>query len=276
MSTPTRPTFERLAFVFDYDGTLAGDSYDAILRQMGEDPATFRKERLEPLVEEGWEGSLARLFLLQELRVTEDDLREAGRALELMPGVEEIFDAIRERARDRIEDVEVEFYVVSAGIRTILEESPITDELKRLWACELTFDDDGVVTASRKVVTHEEKANYLLQIARGLDEVQGNPPDPYQPIGEEELHVPIDHMVYVGDGKSDMPAFALIADRHGIALALNKEGEWDEEDDSDALHRVDAILEPDYREGQPLHEALLLATDAITARIAIRGLGQSD
>jgi len=132
-----------------------------------------------------------------------------------------------------------------------------------------------VVQASRKVVTHEEKVNYLLQIARGLDEVQGNPPDPYQPIGEDELHLPINHMVYAGNGKSDMPAFALIADRHGIALAVNEEGTRDTADDSDTLHRVDAIVEPDDREGKLLREALLLAVDAITARMAIRRLESS-
>jgi len=82
---------------------------------------SFTKEVKAEVVDEGWEGSLARLYLLQELRVTEDDLRAAGEALELKPGVEGSFDAIRERARRRNDAVDAEFYVVSAGNRTVLE-----------------------------------------------------------------------------------------------------------------------------------------------------------
>ena len=271
---PTRPTFDRIALVFDWDGTLAEDSYDAILRHVGQDPERFREEKLDPMVEEeGWEGALARLYLLEELGVTEDDLRVTGEELPLLPGVSDVFDALRDHAKERIEDVDVELYVVSAGILRVIEASPVAGQFENIWACECHFDSSGRVRAAKKIVTHAEKANYLLQIARGLDEVQGNPPDPFKELGEEELHVPIDHMVYVGDGLSDMPAFALMAERGGIALALNKGGgEWKMNGEAQGLYKVDNILEPDYSEGSDLRKALCHAVDNVISRIAIRRL----
>ncbi|MAQ16343.1 MAG: hypothetical protein CMN30_16330 [Sandaracinus sp.] len=274
----TRPTFDRIALVFDWDGTLAADSYDAILRHKGEDPERFRAERLEPLVEdEGWEGALARLFLLEELGVTEDDLRGCGEDLELLPGVDTVFDALRDHVAERIEGVDLELYIVSAGLMRIIEASPASAQFDKIWACECHFDDEGRVRAAKKIVTHAEKANYLLQIARGLDEVQGNPPDPFADFDEERLHVPIDHMVYVGDGLSDLPAFALMAERGGIALALNKDdGDWSMSEDAEGLYKVDNILRPDYSEGSDLRTALCHAVDNVVSRIAIRRLRTHD
>lgn len=271
--SPTRPTHERIALVFDWDGTLAHDSYDAILAHLGEDPERFRQERLEPLMEDGWEGTLARLHLLAELGATREDLETAGEALELMPGVDEVFDALAERLTGHVEGVELELYVVSAGILSMIEASPLAKAFAKVWACECHFDDEGRVRAPRKIVTHAEKANYLLQIARGESEVHGNPPDPYEDPDPEELHVPIDHMVYVGDGLSDLPAFALMAEHGGVALALNKGGgDWKMDADAEGLYRVDNVLTPDYSEGSDLRRALELAVDSIASRIAIRRL----
>ena len=56
MSTATKPCHNRIAVVFDFDLTLAGDSFNALLASCGvDDPEPWRKERVQPLTDGGWD-----------------------------------------------------------------------------------------------------------------------------------------------------------------------------------------------------------------------------
>ena len=200
--------------MFDFDDTLAPDSFGALLERLGHDADKFKRERVEPLLEKGWDESLARFYRLLELSkednaptITERFLEDIGRDISLFEGVPEMFDRVRGAARAVVPDVTVEFYLLSAGILEIARGTAIADEFKQMWGCEFHYGDDGAYSFVKQLVTHPEKTRYLLQLSKGLgaQEEGVHPSDVYRDVPQEELYIPLSQVIYLGDGSSDMP-----------------------------------------------------------------------
>ena len=120
-----------------------------------------------------------------------------------------------------------------------------------------------------------EKPRYLLQIAKGLDLGGANPVDAFRPVPKDRWHVPVEQMIFLGDGSSDLPAFQFMYERGGMALALRREeagDEWRHTDESFGDRRVENIAPSTYAQGSELLRSVLLAVDSIASRIALRRL----
>ena len=120
MPTATTAFHNRIAIVFDFDDTLAPDSYETLLEHLGVDPDSFQKEHVQPLSETGWDDTLARFYCIVKEAQRRDDLtldrafcKRVGEALEPFPGVPEMFDQVTAWAQAVVDDVEVEFYLLS-------------------------------------------------------------------------------------------------------------------------------------------------------------------
>jgi phosphoserine phosphatase len=273
--------------VFDFDETLAPDSYDSLLESIGVEAERFSEERVRPLVEDGWDEALAKYHCLIEESKGRDDgaitrasLAELGGRMELYEGVPEMFGRLREHARQTGPEVELEFYLLTSGIVEIARGTPIAGEFRATWGAELHFDGSGEVSFVKRLVTHPEKARYLLALSKGLDIWGANgPSDVYREVPQDELHVPMAQMVYVGDGSSDMPAFSLLNERHGVAIGVSHSKTADGWSARPRVHdgrRVQNLAQADYGEGSQLMRSLLLAVESICKRIELRRLGTGD
>ncbi len=60
MTKATKPVYNHLAVVFDFDDTLAPDTLDSLLESCGVDSDVFERQRVRPLVEDGWDEILAK------------------------------------------------------------------------------------------------------------------------------------------------------------------------------------------------------------------------
>lgn len=49
----TKPVCNRIAIVFDFDDTLAPDTFDELIKRLGLDVNEFRQQRYEPLKDAG-------------------------------------------------------------------------------------------------------------------------------------------------------------------------------------------------------------------------------
>lgn len=282
---------DRIALVFDFDDTLGQDCTDAVLEHLGLDADAFRDEHIGPL-EDDWDSTLARVWGIFEASrltgtpLTRGCLEEIGRKLTLFDGVTEMFDRLREIADEIVPGVEVEFYVVSGGFAEMLEETPIADEVASLVACQFHFDGpeddkDAVARFPRRIVTNSEKVHYLLAISKGIDLEGGDSPvDAYRPVERDDLHVPFEQMIYVGDGASDLPAFGMVQERGGIAIGVLEPGadpdDWDYADRIWDARAVENLAEADYTEGAELMRSLELAVRSICHLICLRQLGANE
>jgi len=286
----TKFVHNRVAVVFDWDNTLAPDTYDALVESFGLDAQRFRKERYEPLVADGWEEILARCFtIIKESQardhfVTREYLEAVGRGQKVFPGVPELFEHLRRRAGEIIDDIEVEFYVVSSGFIDLMRGASCADQFDGMWGTEFAFGEHGGVEFVRQVVTHPEKVRYILALAKGLDVGGSNEPeDAYRRVPEEDVHVPVSQIVYVGDGGSDIPAFTFVEGEGGLAIGVFPPGTspetwagWSAMDEQREEERVENLAEADYREGSELVRSLTLALESICKRVALGRLGAHD
>jgi phosphoserine phosphatase len=99
MVKATKPLCKRIAVVFDFDDTMAPDTVDSLAESCGLDSKAFRLERIQPLIEIGWDKIPARFYsFIQESKrrsdskdkITKDYLARFGRQLAPFDGVPEM------------------------------------------------------------------------------------------------------------------------------------------------------------------------------------------
>ena len=284
-SKATQHLCNRIAIAFDFDDTLAPDTFAGLINAFDFDEDTFRKKRYEPLKEQGWDAILARFYALLEGAKDQDNderlsrsfLKHYGEEIQLFDGVSDMFDRLTQRVRQVSSKIDLEFYIISSGLLDIIKHTPIADRFKAMWGCELHYDDNGEAIWMKRIVTNPDKVRYLYYLSKGIDSGSGE--DllfVYQDVPQKDLHVPLDQIIYVGDGTSDLPCFRLINQAKGTPLAVFPRGtarDWAKEYDISESQRVAVLAEADYRDGSVLMNALELAVESIAKRIKMMQLG---
>lgn len=287
MANATQHSYNRIAIVFDFDDTLAPNSYSSLIESCGLDTDEFLHKRVQPLVEAGWDEILAKFYCVidesrqRDDKITADCLAQLGGKIAFFDGVPDMFERLRNCAAELISDIEVEFYLLSSGILEIARGTPIVGQFNRMWGCEFSFTEDGEVAFIKRIVSHPEKVRYMLQLSKGMNQEGkvGEPVDVYREVPEDELHIPLDQIIYVGDGSSDMPVFELLNEHHGIAIGVYKSStaeRWGAQDDMHAGRRVQNLAPVDYSPNGELMRSLTLAVESICKRIALERLGKGE
>ncbi|MBE9048294.1 HAD family hydrolase [Pleurocapsales cyanobacterium LEGE 10410] len=284
MTNATKPFSNRLAIVFDFDETLASDTFALLLEDLGLDVDTFKQQRVQPLLDDGWDKYIARAYCLVEEskqradndKITQARLARVGRELKPFEGVPEMFDRLRQCAQDLVEDVEVEFYLISGGFIEMALNTSIASNFKAMWGCRFHYGEDGEIKFIKQQMTNTEKTSYLYYLSKGMDiEKEKDLMFAYSSVPDNELRIPLTQVIYVGDGASDAPCFAVLNQNNGIGIGLYKAGhsqQWSQQDKIDVNQRVANIAPPDYKGNSELMQSLTLAVERICKQIALRRL----
>ena len=284
MITSTKPFANRLAVVFDFDETLAPDTFALLVKDMGLDADRFKQERVQPLVDDGWDKYIARAYCLVEEsktragedKITQARLAKVGRELQPYPGVPEMFDRLRQCAQNVVHDVEIEFYLISGGFIEMARNTSIAKNFKAMWGCQFHYGDNGEIKFIKQQMTNTEKTSYLYYLSKGMDgEKEKDLMYAFDNVAAEKLRIPLTQIIYVGDGASDAPCFAVVNQGGGIGIGLYKGSDrdsWVQQDKIDVNQRVANIAPPDYSENSELMESLTLAVEGICKQIALRRL----
>ena len=283
MTTATQPFVNRLAIVFDFDETLAPDTFAVLLEHLGLDVDAF-KERVKPLTNQGWDKYIARAYCLVEEskqrkgedKITKERLAKIGKELKPYSGVPEMFDRLRQCAKDLISDVEIEFYLITGGFIEMASNTSIASNFKAMWGSQFHYGKDGEIEFIKQQMTNTEKTSYLYYLSKGMDgEKEKDLMYAFDSVDNEELRIPLTQIIYVGDGASDAPCFTVVNEGGGIGIGLYKESnrdKWSERDKISANQRVANIAPPDYSENSELMQSLTLAVEGICKQIALRRL----
>lgn len=284
MTQATQPLSQRIAIAFDFDDTLVPDTVDNLLESCDINSQKFRSERIQPLIDSGWDAIPARFYsLIQESKrrdpkekITKDYLAKFGQELPPFDGVPEMFERLRQRAHELNPDIEVEFYLITSGMVDIARHTCIADKFKSMWGCEFHYTSEGEIEFLKRIVTHTEKTRYLFQIAKGIDaENEDGKTFIYRDVPPEELHVPLTQIIYVGDGASDIPCFSLLHQEKGVAIGVYKDStaqDWNSEVQLSSSQRVANLAEADYSENSELMRSLTLAVESICKQISLAQL----
>jgi len=264
-----------VAFLYDFDRTLCTtDMQDyAFIPSLGMTPAEFWAEANEFGRKHRMDGILAYMFTMlreaerKNLPFSRESLVEKGREIVLFPGVADWFRRIN--AFGRGEGVVVEHYIISSGLREIIEGSSISRAFKEIYASEFYYDETERPVWPRLAVNFTAKTQFVYRINKGVLDVS-NDRDLNASMPDDSKRVPFTNMVYLGDGLSDVPCMKMMRAYGGQAIAVYQEGNRPGVEDLLAKGRVDFIFPADYREGTALDGTVknILRKMAITDRLA--------
>ena len=274
---------ETIALVFDFDDTLAPDSTTGYLRKAGiTDLPAFWNE-ITVMFDDDWDSVPAYLYKMIEASrsgcippITKKSLGDWGRELPLHEGVEGIFERLRLVARETNPRANVEFYLVSSGIGDVLRSTRIAYEFTDIWASEFHYDNNGFAVFPKKIVSFTDKTRYLFQIQKGLvgSKSRGKPFDVNKKIEPEQIRIPINNMIFVGDGHTDIPCFSLVKKEGGVSIAVfdkSHADKWGRAYQFIQDGRVSNLLSANYSANSDLSIFLGMAVRKIAADVAISG-----
>ena len=254
MSRSQRPI---VAFLYDFDKTLCTTDMedDVFSPSLGMTPAEFWPEANGFGRENRMDGILAYMYtMIQEsekrgLPFTRADLVEKGREIVLFPGVQDWFGRIN--AFGETQGVQVEHYVISSGLREIIEGSAISGAFKEIYASEFYYDAAGRPVWPKLTVNFTAKTQFVYRINKGVLDVS-NDRDLNASMPDDSKRVPFTNMIYIGDGLSDVPCMKMMRAYGGQAIAVYQESNRSGVEDLLAKGRVDFIFPADYSEGTEL------------------------
>ena len=195
--------------------------------------------------------------------LTRESLYACGKDIEYLPGVEGWFERIDRYAQEA--GVEVEHYVLSSGLKEIIEGTSIAKYFKKIYACEFLYKD-GQALWAKMAVNYTNKTQFIFKINKGVESVYDST-QVNRYIPEDDRPVPFKHMIYVGDGTTDIPCMRLVKNFGGHSIAVfNPEQESGRESLGSLIHdnRVNHICPADYTEGGEMDRVVKMIIDKMS------------
>lgn len=251
-----------VAIMYDFDKTLCTRDMQeyTFIPSLGMQPDDFWKGTGEIASKEQMDSVLTYMYcMINESQqsgkpFTREDLVECGKHIEYLPGVEEWFERVNRYGEDA--GVRVEHYVLSSGLKEIIEGSSIAKFFKKIFASEFLYDSaTGNPIWAKMAVNYTNKTQFVYRINKGVLDISNNV-DVNASRPDNDRRVYFNNMIYIGDGLTDVPCMKLVKQSGGHSIALYQNGQKDKVQPLLMHERVDWIFEADYRKDQALDQAM--------------------
>jgi 2-hydroxy-3-keto-5-methylthiopentenyl-1-phosphate phosphatase len=198
--------------------------------------------------------------------IKRQDFVDLGRDLEFFPGVESWFERMNQVGNQV--NVNVEHYIISSGLKEIIEGSKIFNVFQEVFACEFYYNVNGVACWPKNAVNYTTKTQFLFRINKGVLDIS-NDNDLNKFTLEEDRPVPFRNMIYIGDGLTDVPCMKLVKVNGGHSIAVYQDGGKAKVDELLKAERVDFLTRADYTEHSELDKTVkdMIAKMAIADRL---------
>jgi len=272
---------ERIAVVFDFDDTLGPDSTTGFLTDAGITDIDAFWQEVGDMMADGWDPVPAYLHHMicasrsgRMQPMTQDRLMNWGRQLPLFDGVDQVFAQLRDVVKESNPRVSLEFYLISSGIGDVLRQMPIAAEFTDIWASEFHYDEQGLAEVPKRIISFTDKTRYLFQIQKGVTgpASRATPFAVNLKVPQDQLRIPLNQMIFVGDGYTDIPCFSLIKKEGGVPIAVYDQRhieKWRNAYQFVADGRVSNLHSANYQQGSDLTNFLSMAVRNLAQRIAV-------
>lgn len=294
-------TQNTIACIWDFDKTLIPDYMQSpLFRRYGIDEATFWEETnklAEHYRKRGYHLSPEIAYLNHLLTyvlagplagLNNKILTECGAEIKFYQGLPEFFDLTKKFVGEKPEyakhEISVEHYIVSTGIAPMVRGSAIAKHVEGVWACEfvenplqpgfLKQKELGLEAAEAEiaqigmVIDNTTKTRAIFEINKGTNR---NPAiDVNSKMAAEDRRIPLQNMIYIADGPSDVPSFSVVKGGGGRAYAVYNPDKPEEFAQNDRLlqsGRIHGYGPADYRAGSSTAQWLRLHLHQICDRI---------
>ena len=251
-----------IAIMYDFDKTLCTRDMQeyTFIPSVGMDPDEFWNLTGKVAKAETMDSILTYMYCMVEkaretgIPLTRESLVACGKDIEYHKGVEEWFQRINRYAEQA--GVIVEHYVLSSGLKEIIEGTSIAKYFKKIYACEFLYKD-GQAYWPKMAVNYTNKTQFVYRINKGVLDINNNV-DLNSSRPDSEKRVLFSNMIYIGDCLTDVPCMKLVKQSGGRSIAIYQPGEDHNAAPLLKHKRVDWMFEADYSEGSELDRTMEL------------------
>lgn len=266
-----------VALIYDFDNTLSTRDMQefTFIPALGMTAEEFWRTSDELAHNTDTDHILAYMYLMateakrKRIPLNREALRAMGKDVQFFDGVRQWFGRIN--AYGNSLGLEVRHYILSCGLKSMIEGCDIANEFHNIFACDYLYDDKGEPLWPSIAINYTSKTQFLYRINKGVEYI-GEDAKLNMYMSLDERVVPFDQMVYIGDGLTDVPSMKLVRQRGGYAIGVYKKP-------ADATYlvdqnRVDFYLKCDYTDGGEIDTAMKAIFGQIAAKIQVANLSE--
>lgn len=217
----------RLAIMYDFDETLAPGNMQeyAFIPTLKMSPDEFWSACADFAKQHNMDNILAymytsiRLIKENKIKITEEEFRKQGDMIYFFNGVESWFKRINEYGKSL--GIQVEHYIISCGLKEILDGTKIAKEFKKIFACRFAYDEKTKEPIwAAQAINYTSKTQYIYRVRKNkLDKLY----DAYELneyVEDRASLLPYTNMIYIGDGETDVPCMKTVKIYGGNSICV--------------------------------------------------------
>ena len=255
---------KRIALLYDFDYTLA----DGFMQQFGlmqelgfNDVGKYFRACEDVSLDRDMDMCLSSMCGIIELakmkgkEVTRDYLRQFGADIKYFAGVEEWFEKINAIGNEY--GYEIEHYIVSSGVREIIEGTKIAPYFKRIYANFFAYKD-GRAFWPAQVVNYTSKTQYIYRVRKNALDDLASLDKINEKMADDEV-LPFKNIIYIGDSQTDIPSFKVVKNSGGMSICVYHPDNDNSKKTAQKCFiegRVNYFTPADYREGSDLYSLI--------------------
>lgn len=212
-----------LAICYDFDKTLSPDDMQAqgYIQSVNYEVSDFWKESNKLAADNDMDQNLAYMYMMRDksrgkLVFNKETLRDEGSKVKLFPGVKTWFDRINEYGTAK--DVIVEHYIISSGLKEMIEGTEVAKHFKKIYASSFYYDDRGEAVWPAQVINYTNKTQFLFRNVKGVLDINNQEVNSH--FEANQYHIPFRNMVYIGDSDTDIPCMKLVNVNGGHSIGV--------------------------------------------------------
>ena len=225
---------------------------------------TFGRNQMSLQKNNDMDQNLAYMYMMSarsrgKVLFTRDTLHKQGGKVKLFPGVDTWFDRINEYGRNK--GVSVEHYIISSGLKEMIEGTEVAEKFTKIYASSFYFDDAGVAVWPAQVVNYTNKTQFLFRIEKGVLDINDQGVNSFfQP---NQYRVPFRNMIYIGDSDTDIPCMKLVNTNGGHSIGVYNSETKDKSKVFRMLDekRIKYYVPADYNENSQLEQLVKMIID---------------
>ena len=263
-----------VAICYDFDKTLSPQdmqNFD-LIPQLNCTVEEFWTESNNYAKEQGMDKILSYMKLIikkaqGDVSIKREAFNKLGEGIVLFPGVDTWFSRINEYAEKL--NVKVEHYIISAGLKEIIEGTSIAKagSFTEIYASSFVYNPVyGNPIWPCQVVNYTTKTQYLFRISKNcLDLSDEDSVNEY--IEDENRRIPLRNFIYIGDSDTDIPAMKIVKNGGGTSIGVYNPETANISKVSKLLQqkRIDFLMPALYTEGSRLEVIVKAVIDKVKA-----------
>lgn len=270
-----------MAICYDFDGTLSPGNmqeYDFMTALGIKNSKKFWDDAQKITKEQNADGIAAYMQLMikeseaRKVPFKHKTFKDYGKNIKLYPGVEDWFKRITDYAKER--GINLKHYVISSGIKEIVEGTKIAKNFEKIYASSFMYDSNGVAEWPAVVLNYTSKTQYLFRINKGCEDITDDTKiNNY--IKPQDRPIPFTNMIYIGDGSTDIPCMTIVKRSGGHSIAVYKPSKTGAKSKAENLitdDRVNVVFPADYSKDKQIDTYVKAIIDKIVADNYVQSL----